>query len=266
MRSCAAFPHLSWRRRDLEHQRYVVAQAWLDPVLVSTNHQGEGTIRPIFGHEHVIDVIATSCPAVLKVRRFGFVSVLYTACHMVSADQPETRQVANRVDVVNRPSGLVPAHMIVEVTRNDCRGRPQEPVVSSECLPQRSRIALSSIASAGILGADAKKVDRPVQTGQPTDGNRYYPAQGIVMAVPVEFSEDGRTEPGQKQPPIRILADPDQRRIGKLGGGGRQAVLVRPLPISRQHRAAASSGHRSCDAVPLRSSTQLCASPVPNRA
>ena len=134
------------RGRDFEHQRYVVAQARLDPVLVSTNHQAEGAIRPLFGHENIINVIAGSCPEVLEVRRFEFFSGLYAARHMVGADQPETCQVANRVDVVNRPSGLVPTHMIVEVARNDCRGRPQESAVSPKCLPQWSRIVLSSIA------------------------------------------------------------------------------------------------------------------------
>ena len=110
----------SWRRHDFEHQRYVVAQAGFDPVLISTNHQGEGATRPLFRHEHVINVIAASCPAVPEVRRFRFISGLYTARHMVGADQPEMFQVANRAAVVNRPSGLVPTHMIVEVPRNDC--------------------------------------------------------------------------------------------------------------------------------------------------
>ena len=35
------------------------------------------------------------------------------------------------------------------------------------------------------------------------------------MAVPVKFFEDGRTEPRQKEPLIRVLSDPDQRRVCK---------------------------------------------------
>lgn len=111
-----------WWYRDFKRQGHVVAQTRSDPVPVLPDRQGEGRVRPLLGHEHVVNVIPGRFSIVVKVRRFGLVSGFYTMRCMVRTHETETCQIAYCVGVINRPAWPVPADMIVEVTRNDRRG------------------------------------------------------------------------------------------------------------------------------------------------
>ena len=133
--------------------------------------------------------------------------------------------------------------MIVEVTRDDSRGRTQKPAVAPKGPLQESRIVLLQIALAGVLGPDAEQVNGLVQTGQPADGDRRHPVQTTVMAASVDF-EAGRTETGQQEPLVRIPADPDEGRFRQRG-----SPVEKPSRLGRfgDHGEVRAQRHQSVD-------------------
>ena len=201
MQSFLSSPALRWR--CFKHQRYVVAQTGTDPLLVWTNGEVEGAGRPFLGHEHVVDVIAVDCPAAPVERRLGLVSGLDTARDVVGADKPEARQGTDLVRMVHPPSGPIPLHVIVEVTRDHGWGRTQKPAVAPKSLLKESGIVLLPIALTGVLSPDAEQVNGLVEARQPADPDRRHPVQATVMAMSVEL-QAGRAESGQQEPLVRI--------------------------------------------------------------
>ena len=59
---------------------------------------------------------------------------------VVGTDQPEARQGTILVGMVHPPSGPIPLHVIVEVTRDDGRGRTQKPAVAPKVPLQESQV------------------------------------------------------------------------------------------------------------------------------
>src|SRR5262245_29717257 len=94
------------------------------PLLESTDRHAGERAAPQLRQKAMVDVERRPIlrPLLPVKCRVGLLALLHLFTLVVGAEQPELPQTLNRVGVVVRLAGPVPADVVVEVATNDCGG------------------------------------------------------------------------------------------------------------------------------------------------